>query len=157
MAISSSAKAINPRQKYGKLKEETTVEVENHQGQSVNKDKDQVEQVSEQSTPETRGTLAIAGVRPIGASDLEVAEKLSIAGVRPVSISKLEVVETYNSMGIRPIGANTFQVVESINLSGIRPVSSSSLVVAESYSVFGNRPIASNDIDDSANLMGFLD
>ncbi|MFN6558181.1 MAG: hypothetical protein RMY28_000040 [Nostoc sp. ChiSLP01] len=155
MAISSGAKAINPRQKYAKLKGETTVEVENHQGESV--DKDRVEQASEESAPETRGTLTIAGVRPIGSSDLQVAEQLSISGVRPVSTSNLEVVETYNAMGIRPIGANTFKVVESINLSGVRPVSSSSLVVAESYSVFGNRPVASNDIDDSANLMGFLD
>ncbi|MFN6535165.1 MAG: hypothetical protein RM021_002165 [Nostoc sp. EkiNYC01] len=155
MSISSAAKGTSSRQNNAKLKEETTVEVENQQDQSLNGN--QVESVSEASAPETRGTLTIAGVRPIGSSDLEVAEKLSIAGVRPVSISKLEVVETYNSMGIRPIGANTFQVVESINLSGIRPVSSSSLVVAESYSVFGNRPIASNEIDDSANLMGFLD
>ncbi|MDF5710037.1 MAG: hypothetical protein PUP90_20810 [Nostoc sp. S4] len=155
MTISGTAKTTGSRQNYAKLKGETRVEVENHQGQSLNGDR--VDLVSEALAPETPGTLAIAGARPIGSSDLEVAEKLSIAGVRPVSTSKLEVVETYNAMGIRPIGANHIQVVESINLSGIRPVSSSSLVVAQSYSVFGNRPVASNDIDDSTNLMGFLD
>ncbi|MEH2068838.1 MAG: hypothetical protein V7K47_11875 [Nostoc sp.] len=155
MAISNTSKTIGSRQNYAKLKGETIVEVENHQAQSLNGDR--VDLVSEISAPETTGTLAITGVRPIGSSDLEVTEKLSVSGVRPVSTGKLEVVETYNAMGIRPIGANHIQVVENINLSGIRPVSSSSLVVAQSYSVFGNRPVASNDIDDSTNLMGFLD
>ncbi|BAY13667.1 hypothetical protein [Calothrix sp. NIES-2098] len=156
MSISSTGKAVSPRQRRAKLKGESTVEVENNQGNSLNTDK--VEQGTDKPVQnEAQGTLAISGIRPIGASDIEVAEKLSIAGVRPVSTSTLEVVETYNAMGIRPIGANTFQVVESINLSGIRPVSSSTLVISESYSTFGNRPIASNEVDDSDGLMGFLD
>jgi hypothetical protein len=156
MSISSTGKAVSPRQTRAKLKGESTVEVENNQGNSLNKDK--VEPGTEQPVQDqAQGTLAISGIRPIGASDLEVSEKLSIFGVRPVSTSTLDVVETFNAMGIRPIGANTFQVVESINLSGIRPVSSSSLVISESYSTFGNRPIASNEIDNSENLMGFLD
>ncbi|WP_392482676.1 hypothetical protein [Nostoc sp. C110] len=154
MAISSAGKAISSRQNNAKSSGETTEDVENKLDQSLNADK--VEEVNELPVGAS-GTLAISGIRPIGASDLEVAEHLSIAGVRPVSISTLEVVETYNSMGIRPIGANTFQVVESINLSGIRPIASSSLVISDGYSSFGNRPIAPNEIDNSETLMGFLD
>jgi len=153
MAISSTGKAASPRQRRAKLKGETTVEVENNQGQAVN---------NEQSTQDTNnsdkpGTLAIAGVRPIAGSDLQVAETVSIAGIRPISASNLEVVETINVMGIRPIAANTIKVVDSINLSGLRPIASSSLVVSSSYSVMGNRPVASNIIDDSEILMGFID
>ncbi|MFN6568825.1 hypothetical protein A6770_15020 [Nostoc minutum NIES-26] len=155
MSISSTGKAISPRQRRAKLKGETTVEVENNQGSSLNTDK--IEPNTDLPAPESSGTLVIAGVRPIASSDLEVAETVSIAGVRPIGISHLQVVETINEAGIRPISANTFQIVDSISSSGIRPISSSSLVVSESYSVFGNRPVASNNIDDSANLMGFLD
>ncbi|MBN3869274.1 MULTISPECIES: hypothetical protein [unclassified Nostoc] len=154
MTNSNAGKATNSRQKYAKSPGETTEKVENQPDQSLNADK--VEEVS-QLPAGSSGLLAVAGVRPIGASDLEVAEHLSIAGVRPVSTSSLEVVDTYNSMGIRPIGANTFEVVESINLSGIRPIGSSLLVIDESYSTFGNRPIASNEVDNSESLMGFLD
>ncbi|MEH2330005.1 hypothetical protein [Nostoc sp.] len=154
MTISNAGKATSSRQKHAKSQGETREEVENQQDQSLNADK--AEEVNELPVGAS-GTLAISGIRPIGASDLEVAEHLSIAGVRPVSTSSLEVVETYNSMGIRPIGANTFQVVESMNLSGIRPIGSSLLVIDESYSTFGNRPIASNEVDNSESLMGFLD
>ncbi|BAY65702.1 hypothetical protein H6G33_15380 [Calothrix sp. FACHB-1219] len=156
MSINSTGKAVSPRQKRAKLKGESTVEVENNQGNSLNTDK--VEAGKEQPVQQdAQGTLAISGIRPIGSSDLQVAETVSIAGVRPISAGGLQVVETYNVMGIRPIGANTIQVVDSINLSGIRPIASSSLVISESYSVFGNRPMASNEIDDSDGLMGFLD
>lgn len=154
MSISSTGKAISPRQQRAKLKGESPVEVENNQGNSLNTD---LEQGANVPVPEDNAKLAITGVRPIGASDLEIAEKLSIAGVRPVSTSNLEVVDTYNAMGIRPIGANTFHVADSMNLSGIRPIASSALVVAENYSIFGNRPIASNEIDHSESLMGYLD
>ncbi|MEH2245934.1 hypothetical protein [Nostoc sp.] len=155
MTISNTGKTTGSRQKYAKSLAETTEEVENQQDHSLNGDK--LEHVTEQPVSGASGTLALAGVRPIGPSDLEVAENLSIAGVRPVSTSGLEVIETYNEMGIRPIGSNKFQVVESLNISGIRPIGSSSLVIAESYSTFGNRPIASNEMDNSENLMGFLD
>jgi hypothetical protein len=156
MSISSTGKAVSPRQRRAKLKGENTVEVENNQGNSLNKDK--VEQGKDQPVQnETPGTLTIAGVRPIASSDLQVAETVSIAGVRPISTGDLQVVETYNVMGIRPIAANTIQVVDSINLSGVRPIATSSLVISESYSVMGNRPVASNVIDDSNSLMGFID
>ncbi|MEA5573090.1 hypothetical protein [Calothrix sp. UHCC 0171] len=102
-------------------------------------------------------TLAISGIRPIGASNLEFAGTFSAAGIRPIGISHLQVIETMNIMGIRPIGANEIDVIDTINLSGIRPISSSSLVVSESYSVMGNRPVASNETDETPVLMGFLD
>jgi hypothetical protein len=153
MSISSAGKAVSPRQRRAKLKGETTVEVENNQGQTVNND--QAAQTNDKS--ETPGTLVIAGVRPIAGSDLQVAETVSIAGIRPISASNLQVVETINIMGIRPIAANTLKIFDSINLSGLRPIASSSLVISESYSIMGQRPVASNDIDDSNGLMGFLD
>jgi hypothetical protein len=162
MTISSNGKTVSPRQRRAKLKGETTVEVENNQGHSLNQD--QVEQganlsvqVENSDKQEVVGTLAVAGVRPIAGSDLEVSQTVSIAGLRPIGISHLQVVDTMNVMGIRPIGANTIHVVDSINLSGIRPIASSALVVSSSYSVMGNRPVASNTTDDSDSLMGFID
>jgi len=153
MSISSTGKPASPRQRRAKLKGESTVEVENNQGQALNKD--QAAQGNDKS--EESGKLVIAGVRPIAGSDLQVADTVSIAGVRPISASNLEVVETINVMGIRPIAANTIKVVDSINLSGMRPIASSALVVSNSYSIMGNRPVASNVIDDSDVLMGFID
>jgi hypothetical protein len=156
MSVSGTGKAISPRQRRAKLKGETTVEVEkNNQGSNLNTNK--IEQDTDGSVQENSGKLVISGVRPIANSDLEIAETINEAGLRPISTSHLQVVETINEAGLRPISANTFQIVDSISSSGIRPISSSSLVVSESYSVFGNRPVASNNIDDSTNLMGFLD
>jgi hypothetical protein len=160
MTISSTGKTVSPRQKRAKLKGESTVEVDNNQSQSLNKDQAEANgglsaEKSEQK--EIVGTLAISGVRPIAGSDLQVAETISVAGIRPISTSSLQVVDTMNIMGIRPIGANTIDVVDSINLSGIRPIASSSLVISSSYSSMGNRPVASNTIDDSDGLMGFID
>jgi hypothetical protein len=155
MSISSTGKAISPRQKRAKLKGETTVEVENNQGDKLNTDK--VEQGKDLPVQDTQGKMVVAGVRPIASSDLQVAETVSIAGIRPIGISSLQIVDTINVMGIRPIGANTIKVVDNINLSGNRPIASSALVVSQTYSVMGNRPVASNEIDDSENLMGFLD
>ncbi|NJL61800.1 MAG: hypothetical protein HC903_08195 [Methylacidiphilales bacterium] len=101
--------------------------------------------------------LATSAIRPIGASDLEIAETMSVSGIRPIGVSHLQVIETMNICGIRPIGANLIDVVDTMNLSGVRPIASSSLVVSESYSVMGNRPVASNETDDSPMLMGYLD
>ncbi|MBE9208634.1 hypothetical protein IQ244_19245 [Nostoc sp. LEGE 06077] len=153
MSISSTGKAASPRQRGAKLKGEATVEVENNQGQAVNNDPN----TQNPDKSETSGTLAIAGIRPIASSDLQVAETVSIAGLRPISVSTLEIVGTIDVMGIRPIGANHIQVFDSINLSGIRPIASSALVISHSYSVMGDRPVASNIIDNSEILMGFID
>ncbi|BAY44110.1 hypothetical protein SAMD00079811_17040 [Scytonema sp. HK-05] len=139
--MTSSSKAVSPRQKHLKLKGENTVE--NNQGQSLNKNN--VEQNGDKSKE-----IELLG-------KLEVTDTLAISGIRPVTSSHLQVVETKNIMGIRPIAANTFHTVGSVNISGTRPIGSSDLVISETYSVMGNRPVASNTIDDSESLMGFLD
>ncbi|WP_017316073.1 hypothetical protein [Mastigocladopsis repens] len=141
MSVSSSGKAMSPRQKSLKHKGEKTVE--NNQGQKMKTDK--VEQNGEQPVPLE------------SPSKLEVSDTLAIAGIRPVTSSHLQVVETQNVMGMRPITANTFHVVDTIHVSGDRPIASSDLVISETYSIMGNRPVASNVIDDSEGLMGFLD
>ncbi|BCL35729.1 hypothetical protein [Nostoc sp. MS1] len=160
MTISSTGKTVSPRQRRAKLKGESTVEVENNQSQSLNKEQAEANgglSADKSEQKEIVGTLAISGVRPIAGSDLQVAHTISSAGIRPIGVSTLHIVETMNVMGIRPIGANTIDVVDSINLSGVRPISSSALAISSSYSVMGNRPVASNTIDDSDGLMGFID
>ncbi|MBW4633269.1 MAG: hypothetical protein KME30_15655 [Iphinoe sp. HA4291-MV1] len=141
MSITSSGKEVSPRQKSLKLKGENTVEVENNQGQSLDKSSTNSDKPTKVELPGT----------------LEVRDTLAISGIRPVTSSDLQVVETMNIMGIRPIAANSFKVVDTLNLSGTRPIASSDLVISETYSVMGARPIASNIIDDSESLMGFLD
>jgi hypothetical protein len=176
MSISSTGRATNPRQRRAKLKGETTVEVENSQGQAANTDlvQNQIQSSEDKPVPEDSSngkekanklqvrdekanTIAVSGERPIAASDLEIAETISVSGIRPIGVSHLHIVDTVNIMGVRPIGANLIDVVDSINLSGIRPIASSALVVSETYSVMGNRPVASNNTDDSEMIMGFLD
>jgi len=79
-------------------------------------------------------------------------------GNRPVEASDLAIVGTFNSLGAeRPIFANKMQIADSFYSSGMRPIAQSNLQISESYSVFGNRPVASNDIDDPADLIGYLD
>lgn len=141
MSVSNTRKAISQGQKLGKLKGDTTVEVENNQGNSLNTDA--------QGQDDKQVLLESPNV--------EVHETLAISTVRPITASHLEVTHTMNSSGIRPIGANTMEVVESIYESGIRPISSSGLVISQTYSVMGNRPVASNMIDDADTMMGFLD
>lgn len=109
MTISSTGKTVSPRQKRAKLKGETTVEeVENNQGQSLNKE--QVEPNAELSVEaseqeQIHGKLAVAGAHSITGSNWEIAGTVSIAGLRPISTSTLEVVETIDIMGLRPITA----------------------------------------------------
>ncbi|MBW4498341.1 MAG: hypothetical protein KME57_01805 [Scytonema hyalinum WJT4-NPBG1] len=141
MSMTSSSKAVSPRQKHLKLKGENTVE--NNQGKSLNTNN--VEQNGDNSKE----------IQLLG--KLEVTDTLAISGIRPVTSSHLQVVETKNIMGIRPTAANTFHTVGSVNISGTRPIGSSDLVISETYSVMGNRPVASNTIDDPESLMGFLD
>ncbi|MDB9303288.1 hypothetical protein PN488_02645 [Nodularia spumigena CS-591/12] len=140
---------MDPRQQDTKLKGENRVEVENKQDNNL--DTDKVENGSEQ------GKLAVAGVRPIGSSDLQIAGTVQISGIRPIGVSTLVVADTVNIMGIRPIGAHTFEIVDTMNLSGIRPIGSSTLAISDSYSSFGNRPTAPNETDESGIMMGFLD
>ncbi|QOV21974.1 hypothetical protein [Anabaenopsis elenkinii] len=155
MSISSTEGETDAQHQDTKLKGEKTVAVENKQDTNLSTEK--VEKDSDLPVQKEEGKLAIAGVRPIGSSDLQIAGTVKISGIRPIGISTLAVADTVNIMGIRPIAAQTFEVVDTINLSGIRPIAASTLVIANNYSSFGNRPTASNLIDDSPVLMGFLD
>ena len=99
--------------------------------------------------------VSISGDRPIGTSTLHISETYGLVANRPVEASDFEVVAT---IGRRPIGSSAMQVSEMFSMSGARPIAVSTLHIDEVYSTMGgNRPIASNEIDDSANLMGFLD
>ena len=143
MSVSSSGRASSQGQKLAKLKGDTTVEIENNQGNSLNtnaegQDINKLVKLESPSQPEIHDTLAISGERPISPSDLEVDH-------------------TVNAYGIRPIGVNTMHIVDNIHQSGIRPIASSGLVISQTYSVMGNRPVASNMIDDADSIMGFLD
>ena len=155
MSISSTGGETDAQQQDTKLKGEKTVAVENKQDNNLNTDN--VEKGSDVPAHKDEGKLAIAGVRPIGSSELQIAGTVKISGIRPIGISTLAIADTVNIMGIRPIGAHTFEIVDTINLSGIRPIGSSTLVIANNYTSFGNRPTASNLIDDAPVLMGFLD
>ncbi len=155
MSISSTGKEIDPQPQDTKLKGDNTVEVENKQDNSLNTDK--TEKSSDLPVKKDEGKLAVAGVRPIGSSGLQIAGTVQISGIRPIGVSTLVVADTVNIMGIRPIGGHTFDIVDTMNLSGIRPIGSSTLAISDSYSSFGNRPTAPNDVDESEMLMGFLD
>ena len=154
MSMNSTGEEINPQQQDTKLKGENTVEVENKQD---NMNTDTTENNSDLPVKKEEGKLAVAGMRPIGSSDLQIAGTVTISGIRPIGISTLTVADTVNIMGIRPIGAHTFEIVDTINLSGIRPIGSSTLAISDSYSSFGNRPTAPNITDESEILMGFID
>ncbi|MEA5516707.1 hypothetical protein [Nodularia sp. UHCC 0506] len=155
MSISSTGEKIDPQKQDTKLKGENTVEVENKQDNSLNTD--QTEKSSDLPVKKEEGKLAVAGIRPIGSSGLQIAGTVNISGIRPIGISTLTVADTVNIMGIRPIGAHTFEIVDTMNLSGIRPIGSSLLAISDSYSSFGNRPTAPNETDESGIMMGFLD
>jgi hypothetical protein len=150
-AEAKEAKAETPESKVVNKVKPTT------NNMPVPADSSDTKEVSSKLQVREEKTLAMSGIRPIGASDLQIAETMSVSGIRPIGVSSFEVAETMNICGIRPIGANIIHVVDTMNLSGIRPIASSSLVVSESYSVMGNRPVASNDTDNSPMLMGYLD
>lgn len=155
MSISNTGEETDPQQQDTKLKGENTVEVENKQDNSLNTDK--TEKSSDLPVKKDESKLAVAGMRPIGSSDLQIAGTVQISGIRPIGVSTLIVADTVNIMGIRPIGAHTFEIVDTMNLSGIRPIGASTLVISDSYSSFGNRPTAPNITDESELLMGFID
>ncbi|MGI8503324.1 MAG: hypothetical protein ACR2LR_19650 [Hassallia sp.] len=143
MSVSSTGRAISQGQKLGKLKGDTTVEVENNQDNSLNTN--------------AQGQDVNKLVKLESPSQVEVHDTLAISGERPISPSELSVDHTVNAYGIRPIGVNTMHVVDNIHQSGIRPIASSGLVISQTYSAMGNRPVASNIIDDADSIMGFLD
>ncbi|GAP98798.1 hypothetical protein NIES2104_53540 [Leptolyngbya sp. NIES-2104] len=101
---------------------------------------------------EVAGTIQSAGIRPIEASHMEVYG--TIMNGRPVSSSNLKVAEMLP--GNRPIFYSDFHSVEGSETFG-RPVMLSEPGLLAAAQHMGGRPVFSNDIDDAANLMGFID
>jgi hypothetical protein len=111
--------------------------------------------------------------RPVGTDSFEIAETYSEAGIRPIEVSHLEVFGTilngrpiaashlhvmdYALPGHRPVFADEMTFRDDLTLPGGRPVITSNPKLLEASLLPGGRPIASNDVDDSENLMGFLD
>ncbi|MEB3173972.1 MAG: hypothetical protein VKN60_02110 [Cyanobacteriota bacterium] len=48
----------------------------------------------------------VGGVRPVGASGMELSGTLTISGNRPIALSHLKISETYSVMGNRPVASN---------------------------------------------------
>lgn len=95
------------------------------------------------------GSYAIAGLRPVASSTLQVYG--TIANNRPVLASPLRVV---SYAGNRPIFASEIVVLNEV--AG-RPVSASNPALLQASGLPGGRPIASNEIDDPEGLLGYLD
>lgn len=110
-----------------------------------------------QGSSDAKSLAPIPGDRPVGTSNLHIAETFTSAGIRPVESSHLKFTETVNMSGNRPIMSSGLTVVETIHFSGIRPVTANTLKITETISNFGVRPVASNDIDAGQDIMGFLD
>jgi hypothetical protein len=107
-----------------------------------------------QRTEATTGALQISGIRPIGASQLEVYG--TILNNRPVSASHLRVLD-YSIPGHRPVFATDLVIREDLTLPGGRPIMSSDPRLMASSLLPGGRPIAPNEIGDGEALMGYLD
>jgi hypothetical protein len=99
-------------------------------------------------------TFTSAGLRPIGASHMEIFG--TILNNRPIMASHLQVLD-YSLPGNRPIFASDIIVRDDLTLPGGRPIMASDPNLLEAGMIMGGRPIASNEIDDSETLMGFID
>lgn len=95
------------------------------------------------------GSYAVAGLRPVASSDLQIYATL--ANNRPILVSPLRVV---SYAGNRPIFAS--ELVVRSDLAG-RPIVMSNPALMQASNLPGGRPIASNEIDDGEGLMGYID
>ena len=95
------------------------------------------------------GSYAIAGLRPVASSTLQIYG--TIANNRPVSASPLQVI---GYAGSRPVFASDIVVLNDV---GGRPITASNPALLQVSNLPGGRPIASNEIDDSSELLGYLD
>lgn len=98
------------------------------------------------------GTILDGGIRPIGASHLDIVGTLG-AG-RPVTSSHLRIAEM---MGNRPIFFDEVKLIDDVDLPGHRPIMVSNPGLMHAEMVLRQRPIYSNAIDDAPSLMGYLD
>jgi hypothetical protein len=102
---------------------------------------------------EVVGTLQMAGVRPVAASELTVFS--TYLNGRPIEATRLKL---YDELpGSSPIFFSDFHAVEGLDLPGGRPVMASAAGLMAATKLTGDRPIFSNDIDDAYELMGFID
>jgi hypothetical protein len=150
MAVSSTGKAISPRQRRTKVQGENTVAVENNQNPTVNTDTDKDKAKAKTEEPSQKPVPAELS------NKLDIRKKSALS-VRPTKSSALKVVETIDIMGIRPISAHHMDVVDTITASGIRPIAASHLAISQKYSLMGNRPIMVKMAVEPDSLMGFLD
>ncbi len=99
-------------------------------------------------------TISAAGIRPIGASHLDLAG--SFMNGRPIASSSMTVYGML--MGDRPVFNSEIKMVEGLMLMN-RPVMASSPDLMQGSLLPGGRPIASNqDVDPEPEaLMGYLD
>ena len=99
-------------------------------------------------------TISAAGIRPIGASHLDLAG--SFMNGRPIASSSMTVYEMLP--GDRPVFNSEIKMVEGLMLMN-RPVMASSPDLMQGSSLPGGRPIASNqNVDpEPETLMGYLD
>lgn len=97
------------------------------------------------------GTIQDGGIRPIGASHLEIVGTLLTN--RPIMASHLRIFEMVDN---RPVFCDDIKMVEGQGFDG-RPVMASDPDLMTDNMVFGQRPIASNKIDDAPAMMGFID
>jgi hypothetical protein len=94
------------------------------------------------------------GIIKVGEKEITLKSSPNIPGNRPITESGLDVASVFRSGGAdHPVMASHLQIVEY--MGGNRPVMASGLKITEIYG--GNRPVAPNDIDDSYNLMGYID
>lgn len=108
----------------------------------------------QEEAPASRGAIEIAGLRPIGSSDIEVYA--TILNGRPIEASHLHI-HDYSLPGHRPVFESELAIREDLTLPGGRPVMVSDPSLLQDSGLPGGRPIASNDLGDGAMLMGFLD
>ena len=100
------------------------------------------------------GTILDGGIRPIGASHLDIVGTLG-AG-RPVTSSHLRIAEIMP--GNRPIFFDEIKLIDDVDLPGHRPVLVSDPGLMGADLVLRQRPIFSNaPIDDASSAMGYLD
>jgi hypothetical protein len=114
--------------------------------------------------------LSVMG-RPIMPSEIEVVETISLSGGRPIEASNMDLYGSFLNgrpiesthltieamlPGDRPVFGSEVEMLDEI-LPGGRPIMVSPASLMQATSLPGGRPIASNQIDDPANLMGFLD
>jgi hypothetical protein len=103
---------------------------------------------------EVKGSLTIAGDRPISASGLAIYG--SYLNGRPISASNLKIYEMLP--GNRPVFESSFKTIGALH-HGERPIMVSDPQLMTATMLLGNRPIASNEIGspESPVLMGYLD